>query len=245
MSPITRRVLLGSAAALGATAALGVDPIASAMAAAPTTGTLDSVRHVVIFMQENRSFDHYFGSLGGVRGFADTSLVRFPSNSTVWRQTTKGSGSGGNVLMPFHLDTTTTDAQRVTDLDHSWSGTHSAWHNGLYNNWIPAKTALTMGFYKRADIPFQYALADAFTLCDQYFCSTMAPTNPNRLYQWTGWIDPNGTAGGPVTDNSERGYAWTTYPESLQNAGVSWRVYQQADNFDDNQIGRASCRERV
>ena len=237
MSPINRRTLLGSAVAIGAGAALGLPgPIAQAMAAAPGTGTLDSVKHVVIFMQENRSFDHYFGALQGVRGFGDTSLLRFPANSNVWRQTTKGSGSGGNVLMPFHLDTKTTDAQRVTDLDHSWSGTHSAWNTGLYNNWIPAKTALTMGYYTRADIPFQYALADAFTICDQYFCSTMAPTNPNRLYQWTGWIDPNGTAGGPVTDNSEDGYSWTTYPEMLQNAGVSWRVYQEADNFDDNPL---------
>ncbi|HEY4456271.1 MAG TPA: phospholipase C, phosphocholine-specific [Pseudonocardiaceae bacterium] len=237
MSPINRRTLLGSAAALGAGVALGLPgPIAQAMTAAPSAGTLDSVKHVVIFMQENRSFDHYFGALQGVRGFGDTSLLRFPNGSNVWRQTTKGSGSGGNVLMPFHLDTKTTDAQRVTDLDHSWSGTHSAWNTGLYNNWIPAKTALTMGYYTRADIPFQYALADAFTICDQYFCSTMAPTNPNRLYQWSGWIDPNGTAGGPVTDNSEKGYSWTTYPEALQNAGVSWRVYQEADNFDDNPL---------
>ncbi|HEY4454121.1 MAG TPA: alkaline phosphatase family protein, partial [Pseudonocardiaceae bacterium] len=109
MSPINRRTLLGSAAALGAGAALGLPgPIAQAMTAAPRAGTLDSVKHVVIFMQENRSFDHYFGALQGVRGFGDTSLLRFPNGSNVWRQTTKGSGSGGNVLMPFHLDTKTT-----------------------------------------------------------------------------------------------------------------------------------------
>ncbi|WP_035792014.1 phosphocholine-specific phospholipase C [Kitasatospora mediocidica] len=238
MSPISRRTLLGSAAALGAGSALGVLPgsVRRAMAASTGSGALSSVKHVVILMQENRSFDHYYGTLQGVRGFSDTSLLRFPKNSTVWNQSTKGSATGGTILQPWHLNTATTDAQQVGDLDHGWSGTHGAWNGGLYNNWIPEKTGFTMGYYNRADIPFHYGLADAFTICDQYFCSVQGPTNPNRLYQWTGMIDPNGTAGGPVTDNSEHGYSWATYPEMLQDAGVSWRVYQQADNFDDNPL---------
>jgi phospholipase C len=237
VSPITRRKLLGSAAAVGVGVGTSILPIAiqQAMAAASPNGTLDAVEHVVIFMQENRSFDHYYGTLSGVHGFADTSLLRFPSSSNVFNQTKSGP-TGGAVLQPWHLNTATTDAQRITDLDHSWSGTHSAWNTGLYNNWIPAKTTKAMGYYARADIPWQYALADAFTICDQYFCSVQGPTNPNRLYQWTGWIDPNGTAGGPVTDNSEAGYSWITYAERLQNAGVSWKVYQEADNFDDNPL---------
>ncbi len=232
MSPVSRRSLLGAAAAAAGGMAL---PTALTAARASAAGSLDQVKHVVIFMQENRSFDHYYGTLSGVSGFADTSLVRFPNNSNVFQQTKSGP-AGGAVLQPWHLNTATTDAQRVTDLDHSWSGTHSAWNGGLYNNWIPAKSTKTMGYYQRSDIPWQYALADAFTICDQYFCSVQGPTNPNRLYQWTGWIDPNGTGGGPVTDNSEAGYSWITYPERLQNAGVSWKVYQQADNYDDNPL---------
>ncbi|MYX25128.1 phospholipase C, phosphocholine-specific [Streptomyces sp. SID8381] len=236
MSPLNRRTFLGSAGALGA--AVGLDALPAVLreaSAAAAGGTLDSVEHVVILMQENRSFDHYYGTLRGVRGFADTSRLRFPSNAHVFQQKTLGA-AGGSVLQPWHLDTATTDAQRVSDLDHSWSGTHSAWNNGLYNNWIPAKTAKSMGYYTRADIPWQFALADAFTLCDQYFCSVQGPTNPNRLYQWSGWVDPNGTAGGPVTDNSEKGYGWTTYPERLEAAGVAWRVYQETDNYDDNPL---------
>jgi phospholipase C len=236
--PVSRRALLGSAAALGAGSALGVLPgsVRRAMAAATTSGSLSSVKHVVILMQENRSFDHYYGTLQGVRGYGDTSILRFPSGSDVWKQTTKGSSSGGSVLLPWHLNTATTDAQQVEDLAHDWTTTHSAWNNGLYNNWIPEKTGFTMGYYDRGDIPFHYGLADAFTICDQYFCSVQGPTNPNRLYQWTGMIDPNGTGGGPVIDNSEDGYSWTTYAEMLQDAGVSWRVYQEPDNYDDNPL---------
>jgi len=69
-------------------------------------------------------------------------------------------------------------------------------------------------------------------------CSVMGPTNPNRLYLWTGMIDPNGTGGGPIIDNSEpaAGFTWTTYPERLQAAGITWKVYQEADNYDDNAL---------
>ena len=94
-----------------------------------------------------------------------------------------------------------------------------------------------MGYYTRADLPFHYALADAFTICDNYHCSVFAPTNPNRLYGWTGMIDPEGKNGGPVVDNSETPpYTWTTYPERLQAAGITWRNYQEPDTGDDNPL---------
>ena len=99
-----------------------------------------------------------------------------------------------------------------------------------------------MGAYGPAELPFQTALADAFTLCEAYHCSMQAGTNPNRLFLWTGASDPRGEAGGPALVNTAtasapppRGYAWTTYPERLQQAGVDWRIYQDmADNFNDN-----------
>ncbi|MCM2417984.1 phosphocholine-specific phospholipase C [Streptomyces sp. RKAG293] len=237
MTPLSRRGFLGAAAGSGAAAAFGTLPasIQQAMAATSAAGTLDDVEHVVIFMQENRSFDHYFGTLKGVRGYGDRSRLRFPNGQDVLRQTANGP-SGGSLVLPWHLNTATTDAQRVRDLDHGWSGTHSAWNSGKYNNWVPAKSAWSMGYYQRADIPFQFALAESFTLCDQYFCSVQGPTNPNRLYQWTATVDPAGKNGGPVTDNSEKGYSWTTYAERLQSAGISWRVYQQQDNYDDNPL---------
>lgn len=227
----TRRQFLAASAATAASAFMpGV--LKTALAAAPAGNSLSAVKHVVIFMQENRSFDHYFGTLQGVRGFNDRAALRLFSANSVLQQS-YASGTEG----PFHLDTSSTNSQCVTDLDHSWTGSHTAWNNGKNDSWIIAKTIMTMGYYNRNDIPFHYALADSFTVCDNYFCSMMGPTNPNRLYLWSGMVDPNGTAGGPVTSDSETGYSWTTYPERLQAAGVSWKVYQNAsDNFDDNAL---------
>jgi phospholipase C len=232
MSPLSRRKFLSTSAAAAAGMALLPETLRTAMAAtAGMTGSLSNIGHVVILMQENRSFDHYFGSLAGVRGFGDPTPVLFQNGTSVFKQP-----NGSSTLLPWHLDTKTTSAQCIVDLDHGWSGTHNAWANGSYNGWVAAKTNKTMGYYTRADIPFQYALADAFTVCDANFCSVMGPTNPNRLYLWTGMIDPNKTGGGPVTDNSEPGFTWTTYPERLQAAGVTWKVYQETDNYDDNAL---------
>jgi phospholipase C len=98
-----------------------------------------------------------------------------------------------------------------------------------------------MGYYTRADLEFYYALADAFTICDHYFCSVIGPTDPNRLYSMSAWLDPAGTQGGPILSTSasrvERfgTLSWTTMPEQLQARGVSWKVYGSPDgNYGDN-----------
>jgi phospholipase C len=95
-----------------------------------------------------------------------------------------------------------------------------------------------MSYYERDDIPFQFALADAFTVCDNSFSSVLGPTWPNRLYWMTGTIDPNGTNGGPITANTTPNgyYTWTTYAERLEAAGVSWKVYQEEDNYGCNML---------
>ncbi|KUM03801.1 phospholipase C, phosphocholine-specific [Chromobacterium subtsugae] len=231
MSELSRREFLKLSAA--GVAAGAIPPgLAAAMAIRPAGRSLSAVKHVVVFMQENRSFDHYFGMLRGVRGFGDRSALQLRNGSSVFRQPHLLSSE-----FPFHLDSSRTNAQYLTDLDHSWTGTHAAWNQGKYDGWVAAKTGLTMGYFNRADIPYHYALADAFTICDGYFCSQQGPTNPNRLYLWSGTVDAAGKNGGPVTDNSEKGYSWTTYPERLQAAGVSWKVYQVVgDNFDDNAL---------
>ncbi len=198
------------------------------VAPAGHSGTLADVRHVVIFMQENRSFDHYFGSLHGVRGFDDRAALTLSNGNNVFYQP-----NGAGYVLPFH-----TSIQCLSDLGHDWSSTHQAWNTGNWNQWIAAKSPETMAFLNRTDLPYYYALADNFTVCDSYHCSTFTSTNPNRLLAMTGTIDPDGTGGGPITDNSEpaAGFRWTTYPERLQNAGVSWKVYQAANNFDDNAL---------
>jgi len=185
------------------------------------TGTIADVEHIVILMQENRSFDHYFGTLRGVRGFGDPNAVKLPSGDPVWKQP-----DGSGYVMPFHPPAANLGLQFLEDLPHGWTDTHKAWNAGKYDQWVPAKGTTTMAHLTRDDIPFHYALADAFSVCDAYHCSFLGATDPNRYHMWTGWVGNDGQNGGPVLDNSEAGYDWSTFPERLQNAGISWKIYQ-------------------
>ncbi|MDB5457651.1 MAG: phospholipase phosphocholine-specific [Caulobacter sp.] len=253
MPLLDRRALLLAAAGSG----LALHPaIAKAMAidAAVRTGTIKDVEHVVVLMQENRSFDHYFGSMPGVRGFGDRFPIPVPDtedrkDATVWIQANAPKTPGGpKLIAPFHLNTVQTFAHmRVEGTPHLWPDAQDAWAEGRMDHWPVYKTEHAMGHYQQADIPFQFALADAFTLCDAYHCSLHMGTNPNRLYLWTGTHDPSGQDGGPVLANTHdrfvaqggnpQSYTWTTYVERLQAAGVSWRNYQDmADNFTDNPL---------
>jgi phospholipase C len=183
--------------------------------------SLKDVEHIVVLMQENRSFDHYFGVLRGVRGFGDPHPVTLPSGRPVWFQ-----ADGTTVTPPFRPDVGNLALVFIEDLDHSWDGTHEMFDGGNWDQWIPAKTTTAMAHMQRADLPFHYALADAFTVCDAYHCGMLGPTDPNRYYMWTGWDGNDRRGGGPVIANDELGYNWPTYPERLQKAGVNWKIYQ-------------------
>jgi phospholipase C len=188
------------------------------------TGTIADVEHIVFMMQENRSFDHYFGTLRGVRGFGDPRTIALPSGKSVWYQPDPSNPDG--YVLPFHPGAPNLGLQFLEDLDHGWVKTHDAWNQGAYDQWVPNKTATTMAHLVRSDIPYHYSLADAFTVCDAYHCSLLGPTDPNRYHMWTGWVGNDGQGGGPVIDNAEAGYDWSTYPEILQKAGISWKIYQ-------------------
>ena len=209
-----------SSAALAATFP---ESIAKALSIGPSrhTGTIADVEHIVILMQENRSFDHYFGTLSGVRGFGDPRVVSLPSGKPVWYQ----PDTDGGYTLPFHPTAPNLGLQFLGDLAHDWKTTHDAWNEGNYDRWVPTKGNLTMAHLTRADIPFHYALADAFTVCDAYHSSLMGSTYPNRLHMWSGWVGNDGLQGGPALDNSS-GYSWSTFPEQLEKAGISWRIYQ-------------------
>ncbi|WP_370945287.1 phosphocholine-specific phospholipase C [Amycolatopsis sp. cg5] len=231
---ISRRRFLGAAAGTAAATALP-QVLLDAMAAPAAAGTARDIEHVVIFMQENRSFDHYFGSLNGVRGFRDRNAITLPSGKPVWYQ--PYSNADGHIL-PFHLDTKVSKATCSDAAAMSWPVDLGVWHGGKHDAWNTARQpALGMGYYQRQDLDFYYQLANAFTICDHYFQSTLTQTNPNRLHLFTG---SNGlSAGQPATmDNTEpsAGFTWSTYAERLQSAGVSWKVYQESDNFDDNAL---------
>jgi len=202
-------------------------------------GSLNDIEHFVLLMQENRSFDHYFGTMSGVRGFDDASAA---FRQYGW---TPGKGvTADGYLNPFRLDTTrgpTMSGDAINDPTHDWGPQHRAWNGGAMDQWLnvhvasegPRNGPATMGYYTRTDIPFHRDLADAFTICDNYFCSVMGPTDPNRLYWVSGTIDPDGLHGGPLVETPfmipRNKYSWPTYPEALQEAGVSWKVYQNKD----------------
>lgn len=211
---------------------------ALALPAEARARSIEDVQHIVVLMQENRAFDHYFGTLRGVRGHNDRFPIRLPDGKPVWFQPREENPN--TALLPFHLDTKRTGAQAVRWLDHSWVKTHLAINGGRQDCWPAYKTDLTMGHYTRQDIPFHFELADAFTICDQYFCSVPGPTHPNRMFLMTGTNDPSGIGGGPLIDNVDivdypklPPFTWTTYPERLQQAGISWQVYQQGLDWKD------------
>jgi phospholipase C len=231
MTAIDRRRFMQLA---GGTAAMSVLSTSIARAAEipanRRTGSLRDVEHIVVLMQENRSFDHYFGSLRGVRGFGDPRTVTLPSGKPVWYQS-----DGTKDVLPFHPTANDLGLQFIQDLPHGWNDGHAAFNQGKYDKWVPSKSATTMAYLTRDDIPFHYALADAFTICDSYHCSFIGSTDPNRYYMWTGYTGNDGTGGGPVLGNDEAGYSWTTYPERLEKAGVSWKIYQDiGDGLDAN-----------
>jgi phospholipase C len=210
------------------------DSIARALAipANRATRSLRDVEHIVVLTQENRSFDHYFGVMRGVRGFGDPHPVTLPGGRPVWYQ-----ADGATVVPPFRPAVPPpADNLALTfieDLDHSWDKTHQMFNGGNWDQWLPTKTTTCMAHMQRSDLPFHYALADAFTVCDGYYCSVLGPTDPNRYYMWTGWDGNDGKGGGPVIANDELGYGWQTYPERLQAAAVSWKVYQDiGDGLD-------------
>jgi phospholipase C len=204
---------------------------ALALPANNRTGTIQDVEHIVVMMQENRSFDHYFGTLRGVRGYRDPRTAKLPSGKSVWYQPDPNNPDG--YVLPFHPGAPNLGLQFLQDLAHDWTSTHAAWNGGAYDQWVPNKGTTAMAHLTRSDIPFHYALADAFTVCDAYHCSFLGPTDPNRYHMWTGWVGNDGSGGGPVIDNAELGYGWSTYPELLQAAGISWKVCQDVgDGLD-------------
>jgi phospholipase C len=229
---ITRRNFL-SGAAFGAAVAAMPSCVQNAISV-----PAQRIEHVVLLMQENRSFDHYFGSKPGVRGFNDPDAI-----PGVFKQQDPPNG----FVVPWHFDTTRNSVQHTPSTSHSWGPQHESLNNGNMDRWIPAhrrsdgaNAPYVMGYYTQNDIPFHYALADAFTLCDAYHCSVLGPTWPNRMMWMTGMVDADGRYGGPIVRNETTppgGYRWTTYPERLQQAGVSWKVYDEGDDrLDDGRM---------
>ena len=209
-----------------------------------TCGKITDIEHVVILMQENRSFDHYFGSYRGVRGFADQSAAF----QQPWPANTSNSPAG--VLLPFHLDTVNGNGACTHDITHDWVPQHQSWNGGKMDGFVTSRlpingnaAPLVMGYYTRADLAYYYALADAFTICDNFFSSVIGPTDPNRLYSMAASLDPDGLHGGPVIQTlvAQRAamvgrLTYTTMPEQLEARGISWKVYNAPEQNGGNGV---------
>jgi phospholipase C len=243
---LTRRRLLtlgaGTATGLAVNSLLPAS-VHAALAAPAAPGGLDSLRHVVFLMQENRSFDHYFGALRGVRGFDDRNAVVLRDGHPVFSQP-----AGGRRVMPFGVreaaQGSKKDVNFIAMLDHSWRGAHTALADGWHDGWVMSKGAATMAHYDRTDLAFHYELADTFTLCDAYHCSVPSSTGPNRNYfvsAMTGYEPPpnqhkRSVENDQYDEDTHGGYSWTTYAERLEQAGKSWRVYQEWDNYQNSNV---------
>jgi len=230
-----------AATSAGALMSLAGPVIEKAYGAGPCSGNLNDIQHIVLLMQENRSFDHYFGTLSGTRGFQDPGAPPNVFNQAGWNPMTQKLDPGATT-MPFRFDTTRgplLDGECVNDPDHAWIAMHKSWNGGANNNWLPAQVGnsplqgnvpATMGYYSRKDIPVHHLLADAFTICDGYHCSLLGGTTPNRLFWMSATNNPEGDKGGPQLVEPLvqplLKFSWTIMPEVLSQAGVSWKVYQ-------------------
>lgn len=210
--------------------ALAIEPAAQS--------TFYDAEHVVILMQENRSFDHAFGALKGVRGFLDKRAFIKPDGHSVFFQ----KDNTGKYAAPARLDLRNTKSTWMSSLPHSWENQQNALNKGKYDQWLQAKASgnkdykdipLTLGYYNREDLPFYYQLADAFTIFDQYFCSSLTGTTPNRLFLWSGTLraQQNGKVKANVVNENidydkARQAKWKSFPEILEEQNVSWRIYQ-------------------
>jgi phospholipase C len=236
----TRREFLRNAAIFSGSVGLwGLldGPIRKALAIDPEPGsTFLDAEHIVILMQENRSFDHCYGTLQGVRGLNDPRAISLPNGNPVWIQT----NDAGESYVPFRLNIKDTKATWMGFLPHNWASQVDARNHGRYDNWLQAKRSgnkeyahmpLTLGYYNRDDIPFYYSFADAFTVCDQHFCSSITPTLPNRLFYWTGSVREKQTPESTACVRNEQIMdellvGWKTFPERLEDLGISWKIYQ-------------------
>jgi len=251
---VSRRGFIAGGLTVGAAALLeacgGSSVVTNAASTLPAGSDLGAVEHVVMLMLENRSFDHYFGVYPGVRGFDDHPTGSYGAFQQHWPQnsTAPTAAPHADTLLPYHLDVATTQAQCAGNSDipvHSWLPQHQSWNSGSMDAFVsthadpsndgPEQAPLVMGYLTRQDTPFRYAVADAFTICDDYYCSVIGPTMPNRVTWLSGMLDPTGSAGGPVLSTPNFGAeakdavgscSWTTVPELLEDKGVSWKVYQ-------------------
>ena len=166
------------------------------------------VQHIIVLMQENRSFDHYFGRLPAL---GKTDVDGLPADAS-------NPDAAGKAVKPFHLDKYCT-----VDTEHSWGASHKQYDAGKNDGFIATSQPngeRAMGYYDQTDLPYYYGLAQTFAIADRYFASVMGPTHPNRFFLY------GGTADGETRTILKLGvYTMRTVFSVLAERGISWKIY--------------------
>ncbi|HKW68719.1 MAG TPA: alkaline phosphatase family protein [Terriglobales bacterium] len=206
------------------------------------------INHVIILLQENRSFDHYFGHLGdywSANGYSAEPFDGEPSDAS-------NPGTDGSTVSAYHLATTC-----VENPSPSWNESHGDWNHedptsstakldgfirtaaterspstGLpYND---SKGIRAMGYYTDRELLYYYFMASNFGTSDRWFSPVMTRTQPNRMYLYAatshGHVYPLTPTSGQLTDK--------TILQVLQDSGISWKIYAHPDA---NGCSKPSC----
>ncbi|KAG5983223.1 hypothetical protein E4U55_000513 [Claviceps digitariae] len=220
-------------------------------------GSLKDIKHIILFMQENRSFDHYFGTMAGVRNFGDPNVHVNDDGVPVWRQRTSKVNNGVSTLSPWHINYLGGDWKEASQCmaagSNDWDAMHGAYNNGRGDGWAVHDTDYSMGYYRREDIPTHWDIAEGWTIMDNSHQSVLGVTDPNRVMWMSGTVNsagsptnPDGKGGNILSNRASPGcdspgnncfpFVWKTMAEALQDAGISWRVWQDFDNYEDNML---------
>ncbi|RDL41464.1 putative Non-hemolytic phospholipase C [Venustampulla echinocandica] len=194
----------------------------------------------------------------GVRGFADPNVQINPDGRTTFQQLlTPKQTKLATQLTPWHINylggTWPQATQCLSAGENSWEAMHLALNGGLTNKWAITNTPYSWSYLNRSDIPVHFDIAEGWTVGDMYQEGVLGATSPNRVLWMSGTLNNPGTPnnidgeGDMILDNhSSPGcerphlncfpFTWKTLPEYWQDAGVTWQVYQDADNFEDNPL---------
>jgi phospholipase C len=243
---LTRRAFIPGAVALAGGLALTRSPLGTLITPAAAAlrpdqanwPSTNKIKHVVILCQENRSFDHYFGAFASTLGSAGDTAVGFNKARLTYQD------ANGQAFKPYHLTQCCNQ-----DPDHSWDGSHAKWNNGAMDGWVTAEGGadIAIGYFEPEDHIYHVELAQAFTLCDRYYCSQIGPTLPNRLYLWSGtsgwnYLTPTSTSNSLPFNNPSLTAPppmlnWPTMADLLTDNELPWKCYSVADGSVPSAIG--------
>jgi phospholipase C len=193
----------------------------------PGTNDLrNPIQHIVVIMQENHSFDNYFGALN-TPAFYGSEVDGVSSSHS-------NRNHDGSITPQFKDRDLCTD-----DPKHDWNSAHMDWNQGAMDGFVTVNDysdqggrrhlgGRVMGYYDSSDIPFYYALANDFAIADKYFSSVQGPTFPNRFYLYAATSFGHITNDMPGTDHS---FSQKTIFDLLDEYGVSWKYYSDGEGY--------------